>query len=357
MASVVDPRILEARTESESRQQPTPLRDFFWDSVVLYAAFGIIGLSAVNVVFQFAQVQNNKLACNINGSEAATVGASVTYIDNYCYGDLPYIQYISIFNVVFGTLIAAPHYLWLNLAAKKFALFFTLATTLDLVPDPKSGMWNPKNNAIVQRVESVYGGRHEYSILMGYFVKLIIQMYFSGTGLFVTIFFFAGGSVNFYCPQKFSNSSTPKFWPLNHQVECTYGTLQYLMFVRLIDTIFLGVIIFALVFAFTNCLFPGHSMRRLDEIAKFCLHSALPSKYYGSTMLQRPMIRSDLDFLMAQLSRGGGDMAHCFLEIQEYFRQKEMDYNEMVRVSLLRGNKGDKGEYDSATLPCTAPPR
>ena len=353
MASFVDPSKLEAKTESESRQQPTPLRDFFWDSVVLYAAFGIIGLSAVNVVFQFAQ--NNELACNINESEAATAGASVTYIDNYCYGDLPYIQYISIFNVVFGTLIAAPHYLWLNLAAKKFALFFTLATTLDLVPDPKSGVWNAKNNIIVQRVESVYG-RHEYSILIGYFVKLIVQMCFSGTGLFVTMFFFAGGSVNFYCPQKFSNSTTPKFWPLNHQVECTYATLQYLMFGRLVGTFFLGVIIFALIFAFATCLFPHQSMGCLYAIAKFRLQSALPSKY-GSSILQRPVIRSDLDFLMAQLSRGGGDMAHCFLEIQEFFRRKEMDYNEMVRVSFLRGNKGNKGEYDSAALPCTVPPR
>jgi len=53
MASFVDPSKLEAKNESESRQQPTPLRDFFWDSVVLYAAFGIIGLSAVNVVLQY----------------------------------------------------------------------------------------------------------------------------------------------------------------------------------------------------------------------------------------------------------------------------------------------------------------
>ena len=329
--AALDPRKLEDKSASESRHQPSPLREFFWDGVVLFATFGIIGLSAVNTVFQF--VQDNKLACKVTDSAAASAGASTAYIDNYCYGDLPYIQYIPVFNVVIGTLIAAPHFLWLNLAAKKFALFFTLATTLNLVPNPNTGTWNPVNNVIVQRVESVYD-RDEYSILIGYFLKLITQMFLSVIGLFVVIVVFAGGSVNFYCPKKFSNSTIPDFWPLNHPVECTYGTLQQLMFLRWIDVMFLGVIIIALILGFINGLFPRQSMEYLRGVAKFRLQSTLPSKYGSFTL--RPMIKTDLDFLMSQLLRGGGDMAYCFLEIQEYFRRKEMDYKEMARVSFLR---------------------
>ena len=273
MVSVADPRKLE---DKPSKQES--LRNFFWDSIVLYAAFGIIGIAAVNAVIQF--VQNVTLSCNTPD----TANVSADYINNYCYGEISYIRYITAFNVVMGTLIAGPHYLWLNLTADKFAFFVALSTKMNPTPNPETGSWSEENNVIVEQIENFY--RYRRSVLVAYFVKVSSQFLLTALGLLLTILIFNDANGNFYCPRTFNSSTIQNFWPLSHRVECTFVTLELLTIIRWIDVAFLAVIALGLVLGGVNCLFYSQTMNETTEIAKFFLQSALPYEFYVSDLLR-----------------------------------------------------------------------
>ena len=326
MASVADPRQLEdkpAETEEKS------LRTFFWGSVVLYAAFGIVGLAGVNTVIQF--VQQITLVCNT--PMFAKIPAS--YINNYCYGEVSSIRYITAFNFVIGTLIAAPHYLWLNLAAERFALFCSLVSKLNTVPNSETGHWSPQNMAIVERVVTVYSKDHSY-IMIGYFLKISIQLIFAVLGLLVTILYFDRADVNFLCPRVFSNTTIPKFWPFDHQVQCTYGAVEALAYLRVTDVVFLGVIIVGLIMALLHFLFPVGTKGKSEDVARFQVLSTLPYEYYRSDPLEPLAFKSDLGFLVAELFRGHGEQAYCFWECLALKKKIELEFTEMARVAFLK---------------------
>ena len=52
-----------------------------------------------------------------------------------------------------GVLIAGAHYLWLNVAAEKFA-FFVITKNLDPTPSTETGIWSEENNVIVEQIEN-----------------------------------------------------------------------------------------------------------------------------------------------------------------------------------------------------------
>ena len=334
--SVTDPRKLE-----DNPSQQNTLRSFFWDSVVLYAAFAIIGIAAVNTVFQF--VQNVTLSCNTPD----TANVSAEYINNYCYGEISYIRYITAFNVVIGTLIAGPHYLWLNVGAEKFAFFVVLTKNMDPTPNSETGSWSEENNVIVEQVENFY--RHRHFVLVTYFVKVITQLLFAALGLLLTILVFNDTNGNFYCPRTFNSSTIPNFWPLNHRVECTFATLEALTIIRWIDVAFLAVITPGLIFGSVNCLFFGKTIDESTEIAKFFLKSALPYEFYAPCLLRSfTVTKSDLDFLVTGLFRGSGELGVTFWTILRHRRKKDLEFKEMAMVSIHREKATDEGEQKNA---------
>lgn len=333
MASAADPRKLE-----DSPSQQETLRSFFWDSVVLYAAFVIIGIAAVNTVIEF--VQNITISCNAPD----TANISAEYINNYCYGESSYNRYITIFNVAIGVLVVAPHYLWLNIAAGKFAFFLVVTKDMDPKPNPMTGNWSEENNVTVEQVEHVYLRQH--FVLVAYIVKLIIQLLFTVFGLLIAILIFNNANSNFYCPRTFNSSTIPNFWPLSHQVECTFVTLDALNIIRWIDIAFLAVITLGLILGVLHCLLFSKTMDESSESAKFFLQSTLPYKLYESDLLKSPtLIKSDLDFLVTGLFRGQGDVAACFWRILRHKKKKDFEFKEVAMVSIdLKERPTDESE-------------
>ena len=310
------------------------MRSFFWDGIVLYAAFGIIGLAAVNTVIQF--VQNVTLACNTPD----TANVSAEYINKYCYGEISYIRYITTFNIAIGTLIAAPHYLWLNLTADKLAFFVALSTKMNPTPNPETGSWNEENNVIVEQIENFY--RYRRSVLVAYFVKLIAQLLVTAVGLLLTILIFNDANENFYCPRTFNGSTIQNFWPLNHRVECTFVALELLTVIRWTDVAFLAIIALGLIFGSVNCLLFSKTIDESTEIAKFFLQSTLPREFYASDLLTSlTLIKSDLDFLITELFRGHGDLGVCFWRILRHRRKKDLEFREIAMVSIHREKATD----------------
>ena len=328
MASAADPRKLE-----DSPSQQETLRSFFWDSIVLYAAFVIIGIAAVNTVIEF--VQNITISCNAPD----TANISAEYINYYCYGESSYNRYITIFNVAIGVLIAAPHYLWL-----KFAFFLVVTKDMDPKPNPKTGNWSEENKVIVEQVEHVYLRQH--FVLAAYIVKEIIQLLFTVLGLLIAILIFNNANSNFYCPRTFNSSTIPNFWPLSHQVECTFVTLDALNIIRWIDIAFLAVITLELIVGVLHCLLFSKTTSESSESAKFFLQSTLPYELYESGLLRSPtLIKSDLDFLVTGLFRGQGDVATCFWRILRHQKKKDFEFKEVAMASIdLKEKAADESE-------------
>ena len=337
MASVADPKHLE-----DNNSQRETLRSFFWDSVVLYLAFIIIGIAGINTVFQF--VQNVTLSCNTPD----TGNVSAEYIKNYCYGEISHIQYISVFNVVIGVLIAGAHYLWLNVAAEKFAFFVVVTKNMDPTPSTETGIWSEENNVIVEQIENYY--RHRHFVLVTYFVKVITQLLFAVLGLLLAILIFNDANGNFYCPRTFNVSTIPYFWPLNHRVECTFAPLGLLTIIRWIDVAFLALITLGLILGIVNCLFFGKTMKKSAENAKFYLQSALPYRFYASNDLLKSLtlIKSDLDFLVTGLFRGSGELGVTFWTILCDRRKQDLEFKEIAMLSIHRKKTTDEGEQKNA---------
>ena len=338
MASVANPKQLEDKLSDQES-----LRDFFWDSIVLYAAFGIIGIAAVNTIIQF--VQNVTLACNIPDS----ANVSADFINKYCYGQTSYIRYITSFNVVIGTLIAGPHYLWLNLTASKLAFFVALSRKMNPTPNPKTGSWSEENNVIVEQIENFY--RYRCSVLVAYFVKVITQLLVTALGLLLAILIFNDANENFYCPRTFNSSTIPNFWPLNHRVECTFIAIELLTITRWIDVAFLAIIALGLIFGSVNCLLFSKTIDESTEIAKFFLQSTLPRHFYAPDLLKSfTLIKSDLDFLITELFRGHGDLGVCFWRILRHRRKKDLEFKEIAMVSIHREKATDGSKQKNAWL-------
>lgn len=332
--------------EKPDERSSTPQRHFLWDSIVKYAAFSIVALVAVNTVIQL--LRNTQLACNLHYINTTTVSDAL-YIESYCYGELPRIQWLPVFNVVVGTLVVVPHYLWLNFSTGKFALFFTLAKQLNPLPDSETGIWSDKNLLIVERVEEVYGYKYGRfgsfmprvlrSVVLTYLYKTAIQLLISILGLVTaTVFFGYQNCAHFYCPKTLDNSSG-SFWPLIHQVECTYDPLNSLAYLRIVDMILLSVAIFGLCLAFMDCVFFQPSLVHSRKAAHFTLKSSLDQKFYISHSMWESRMKHDLDFMIAQLFRDYEDLAYNFLRIQNSLRRSEITDVEMASVSVLRRYK------------------
>ena len=328
---ILDPSLLE---DKPPEQLQAPRRDFFWDRLVWYAAASIFALAAVDTVFQF--VQGATLACNLHNVKTSAA-ADVTYITNYCYGELPNIQWITVFNVIAGMFILAPHYLWLNVAYGKSTQFFTLANKLQTVPDPKTGMWHVENVLLVKRIELGFSSTF---ILIGYIVKVVVQLLCAIAALLVALLVFGDGDVNFNCPRHFENSTVTNFWPLNYQVECTFGTLKSLAYLRWVVIFLLIVIILGLFFALMNMtVMPQHALVDSRGFAEFAFRSSLDLKSYKPHLSWRcgSQMSSDMDFHVAELHRASEDLANTFQTVQAFLLEtEEINANEMARVSFLR---------------------
>lgn len=338
---VLDPSLLE---DKPPEQLQTPRREFFWDRLVWYAAFSILALAGVDAVSQV--VQGSTLACNLHDVKTSAA-ADVSFITNYCYGELPPIKWLTVLNAVAAMFILAPHFLWLNLAYGKSIQFFTLANQLETVPSPKTGMWHMQNILLVKRMERVHSSSF---ILIGYIVKVIVQLLFAVAALLIVIFAFRDGNANFYCPQQFENSTIPNFWPMTYQVECTFATLKSLLYLRWVDVFLLVVIVVGLFSALLNCtVLPHPNLVHPREVAEFMFRSSLDLKSYRPHLTWKcgSQMSSDMDFQVAELIRASEDLANTFQTVQAFLQERdEINPNEMARVTFLRKYAKDQPQSE-----------
>ena len=133
------------------------LKEFFWDQFITYLATAIGLLTVLDVSLQFFR-SNGGLQCYIPMSilQDEVTRDNAAYVNTYCVSSLTWGEYYSVFILIQGILVVAPHYLWASDFSGRFEFFVDLVQQLDRLRDSDTGDYRPKNIEIVKKLEQEF---------------------------------------------------------------------------------------------------------------------------------------------------------------------------------------------------------
>ena len=144
MASIPDPKELEGRKKGQA--QAPQSRDFFWDSITLYIVAVILALTAIDVITEF--VRGSQVQCYLpNDTDSSLLGSVQDFVNEFCSGRLPSLQYLPALIAVHAIAILAPHYFWLNAYGADLDFFFKHVSQISRIRE-KMGDYPTINYAI-----------------------------------------------------------------------------------------------------------------------------------------------------------------------------------------------------------------
>ena len=357
-----DPKGLEGRPqgegegEGEGRIKP---REFFWDSIILYVVYSIIGLTAIDVVTEF--IRGTGVQCFSRGNQSLGDLDLQDYVNDFCSSALPNTEFFPTFTIVHGILIAIPHYLWLNHFGGSFDFFFQLASSLERLRDEKSGQYSDKNFVIAEQLEGAFSTYKQNSIYRLYLVKLLLQWIFTVAGFVVAVVYFTDFDANFVCPTSVEETLSNGAWPLTgEQVMCVFTSLRLLELIRVADLVLLALAILCLTWSLIWCTSTHSTELGHKSVAVFTFQSGLASRYYVPKFpiprclkflrkfihklftsvpwlsLYGPRISTDLDFMMMKLFRTDGGLGHVLREVQVLKEVQHLNDDERIKYNLHR---------------------
>ena len=381
------PSLPDAKGLEGRKEQPDPApqsRDFFWDSIILYVVAVILGLAAIDVVFEF--VRGSGVQCYLpNVTSQAMLADVKDYVIEFCSGRLPFLQFLPTFIAVHATLILAPHYLFFNAYGADLDFFFRHVSKLERTREPTSGDY-PKINYVIsqQMVEAFRKSTRGNGMFWLYIFKVLMQFVVcaAGAALVPTVLFTEKQeTISFECPSNEDDTRGDK-WPLPplETVTCVFSPLRllhniwgiYLFLLALVVVITL-INFFQLVkwhtrelgfdecteFSFVtgmpyDCYCPDimdmFSKILLDDIASIlgCTGTLPPRPRQGIFgrifkalyPILRPftpyVIRSDYDFLMIRLFRTDGGLAYIMKELHVLRQLRGKNRDDLAKAYLYR---------------------
>ena len=354
---------LEGTLEEEA-EKPLKLRDFFWDSIVLFVVSAIAGLTAIDAISEY--IRGSEVVCFFSvGPNESQISSINEYVNNFCSGSLPITEYFPAFILVHGILIAAPHYLWLNHFGGTLDFFTHLVSLLDRVQDEKTGKYPDKNFVIVEQLQTSFTTYKRNSMFRLYIGKLILQWFLSMVGLGLAIAYFTEFDENFMCPRHFEDTSS-RMWPLQgQQATCVFKSLRLLAWIRIAYILLLALVVLGLTWSLIWSFSTHPTELGYKTVAIFSFQSGLSPKYYVPRLPMpkrcrsflfrfftsvpwlppgEPRINTDLDLLMLKLFRTDGGLGYVLRELQILMEIKELNNNERRRLGLhLREQRSTDG--------------
>ena len=306
-------------------------------------------------------------------------GDQISYVENYCYGSLPYRQFYLLFIPTSVLLIIIPHYIWKLFFGAHFNLFFDLVKKLDRLRDTKTGEYNPSNFEIVKELEKKFC-KSNTLIFPLYKLKLIVQLVISIVVLLANWFYISSDDFTntFSCPCDDINLST---WPLEKNLTCVYKPLDLLWFLHLASFGLVSTCILFSIIGIVWCLIRHTNELGVKEIAHFCEVSCLPPEEHDFPSIQNvikqiflhrknqhlfsrkeekykddlcssgsmkafkqlfhPCIGNDLDFLLMILYFTDSGHGQVFKNIQVYKEIKEKVSKDHELLYLLKRIQND----------------
>lgn len=360
----VDPSALDDESET-CREDGPPLRDFFWDKVVLFLSSAIVALTAVDILTELLR-GGSSIVCYVPAEFNVSDGQEA-FTNSFCAQSVPDTQYLPIFVLIHGILIAAWHYIWRSSFSADLSLFLSLAGELNKLDDETTGSYPLRNLSIISKLESEFNPYSRRQIFTYYQFKLLAQLVIALISLLSTAFVFTEFDVNFTCPQQGTDMAT---WPFPGQVvNCIFVSLRLFALVRVFDILLLVFIILALVWGLMWTLWRHPDQLGYRNVALFSFTTGLHSSFFvprpmllnpaafcrgffSRRILQElrlrfltPSIATDLDFLLLTLYRTESSLAHSFKEGQVL-----MEYKALVDVDqqiVLYKNYSEAGSYST----------
>ena len=314
------------RDKAEKEIEP---KEFFWDQLILYIATIIALLTLFDVSIQF--LRNGGLFCYVNIPSNHNITEvtrdQVAYINNYCLQDLSFSEYYTVFILIQGILLAAPHYLWSSLFRGQFDFFFDLVRQLDRLRDSNTGEYRPANFEIVKKLEKEFPDRWKwFRIFSLYIGKLILQLALAIVFIIVngTIFPESDFAFAFECPENFDSANPPNGWLLPFSVSCAYSSFRVYVKLLIADYFLLVAAIAVTAYGLFWCFRRHTNALGYKEAALFAFTSCLkPDEYVFEPFWNRsfralfsPQIGNDLDFLLMRLYRADSGHGQVFKDIR-----------------------------------------
>ena len=397
MAAIPDPRVLEGRKEG---QAPAPQsRDFFWDSITLYVVAVILALTAIDVVTEF--VRGSKVQCYLpNETDSKLLARVQDYVNEFCTGHLPTLQYLSAFIAVHAIAIYVPHYAWLNAYGADLDFFFIHVSKLVRSRETATGDYPRINYTISKQLEEVFSTFTRSNGMYWYFiVKLTSQIALCVVGFILApvIFEQEEQHISFECPENGTYTKEDS-WPLPayETVTCVFSP------VRLLQKVW-GVYLFLLTLAVLCLLINLIQLVRwhpqelgIDNCAEFSFQTGMHYHHYKPHIFtivvrknlcspsiqlctdQSPKstvnalkhikkrsiacyfpfspysIRSNYDFLMVKLFRTDGGLAFILKDVHIQRILETKNSSDILKMHLYRtpsGGRKSKGKRSFSYRP------
>ena len=259
------------------------------------------------------------------------------YIKNYCYEHLPFAEKFTLALVIHGTALLVPHYLWKANFSARIDFFFTHAAKLETLRDRNTGEYPHKNYSVVDYMHREFHERRD--ILIGYIVKLIIQLCIVLLAIFISVGIFRDFNIEFYCPNKDDHD-------LFGKVRCSYAKLRFISVLRWIDYALLSASSVVLLYGLYWCIIRSHPQLGYTNISHFCFDFCINSKFYKAT--RRYRLKNDQHFLLVSLYATNAGLGRVFRSVQianKIRHELDAQFELLDNFNSMRHSKDDRSEF------------
>ena len=351
--------------EEEETELSYALKELFWDKIVVFLTTAIIGLSAVDILTELLR-GGSGIVCFVP-DELNLAEGQEDYVNSYCAQSVPDTQYLPIFVLVQGVLVATWHYLWKSSFTSHFDYFFSLAKTLTRLSDETTGEYPRKNLNIIKKLEIEFSTFSPSKILRWYQAKLGAQLITAIVSMLFLFLVFTNFDVNFSCP-RIEN----QYWPIpGEKINCIFTSLRLFSLVRVADAFLLVLVILAVLWGFIWSISRHTTELGCTNVALFSYTTGISPEYFlpkpmfghirgffanicsariGQEIVLRffsPRIKTDLDFLLMMLYRTDSGLGHSFKEGQIYMSYKRLSDADLLRLNIhIRTKRNNSTEGD-----------
>ncbi len=319
------------------------LKYFFWDQFLIYVSTGIALLTVLDASIQF--FRSNGLQCYVpmDVLPQEFTRDNAAFVNTFCLSSLSWSEYYSVFILIQGIVVVAPHYLWSSVFSGRFDFFVDLVKQLDRLRDSDTGDFRPKNIDIVKKLEQEFPEKWKWTgIFVLYIVKLFAQLLAIVISLVVNILVFPEESFAFVfsCPRDFNGSTDQvEGWLFPTAVSCSYPSFRVLSRIQIANYFLLVLALGSVVYGILWCFKRHSSSLGYKDVAKFAFSACLaPEEHMCDSLWKNPFhprIRNDLDFLVMILFRADSGHGRVFKDIQVSKEIKNQITEDHVKLHLL----------------------
>ncbi len=332
-----------ASKDNNDTRKNIELKDFFWDQFLIYVSTGIALLTVLDASIQFFRSSGLQCYIPMDVLPQEFTRDNAAFVNTFCLSSLSWSEYYTVFILIQGIIVVAPHYLWSSVFSGRFDFFVDLVKQIDRLRDSDTGDFRPKNIDIVKKLEQEFPEKWKWmGIFVLYIVKLLAQFLVIVVSLVVNILVFPEESFAFVfpCPRDFNGSTDQvEGWLFPIAVSCSYPSFRVLSKIQISNYVLLVLALGSVVYGILWCFKRHSSSLGYKDVAKFSFSACLaPEEYVCESLLKNPFhsrIRNDLDFLVMRLFRADSGHGRVFKDIQVSKEIKNQITEDHVKLHLL----------------------